>query len=136
MKKRNYDDIINLPYIKSTRHPHMSIHDRAAQFAPFAALSGHGDAVSETARYVDERAELGEDAVLEITESLNYIQNNIKSYPEVLLTYFVPDIRKKGGRYVTEKCHIKKIDNISQVMVLDNDKEIMFDSLLEIHVYN
>ena len=96
--KRNYDDIINLPRHVSDKHPHMSIHDRAAQFAPFAALTGHSEAVSETARYVDEKIDLGEDAIKEIQDALNYIQEHITESPQVTITYFVADGRKRGGR--------------------------------------
>ena len=109
--KRNYDDIINLPRHVSDKHPHMSIHDRAAQFAPFAALPGHSEAVSETARYVDEKIDLGEDAIKEIQDALNYIQEHISESPEVNITYFVADGRKQGGRYITDSTTVKVIND-------------------------
>ena len=136
MMKRNYDDIINLPRHISDKHPHMSIHDRAAQFAPFAALTGHSEAVSETARYVDEKIDLGEDAIKEIQDALNYIQEHITDSPEVTITYFVADGRKRGGRYVTETVRVKRIDDFGEIVYLDNGVIVKFESIFEIAPVN
>ena len=130
--KRNYDDIINLPRHISDKHPHMSIHDRAAQFAPFAALTGHSEAVSETARYVDEKIDLGEDAIKEIQDALNYIQEHISQSPQVTITYFVADGRKQGGRYVTETVKIKYVDNLEQNIRFDNGVCVKFENIFDI----
>ena len=130
--KRNYDDIINLPRHVSDKHPHMSIHDRAAQFAPFAALTGHSEAVSETARYVDEKIDLGEDAIKEIQDALNYIQERISQSPQVTITYFVADGRKRGGRYVTETVKIKYVDNLEQNIRFDNSVCVKFENIFDI----
>ena len=130
--KRNYDDIINLPRHVSDKHPHMSIHDRAAQFAPFAALTGHSEAVSETARYVDEKIDLGEDAIKEIQDALNYIQEHISQSPQVTITYFVADGRKQGGRYVTETVRVKKIDDFGEIVYLGNGVTVKFENIFEI----
>ena len=130
--KRNYDDIINLPRHVSDKHPHMSIHDRAAQFAPFAALTGHSEAVSETARYVDEKIDLGEDAIKEIKDALNYIQEHISQSPQVTITYFVADDRKRGGRYVTETVKIKYVDNLEQNIRFDNGVCVKFENIFDI----
>ena len=132
MMKRNYDDIINLPRHVSDKHPHMSIHDRAAQFAPFAALTGHSEAVSETARYVDEKIDLGEDAIKEIQDALNYIQEHISQSPQVTITYFVADGRKQGGRYVTETVKIKYVDNLEQNIRFDNSVCVKFENIFDI----
>lgn len=132
MMKRNYDDIINLPRHVSDKHPHMSIHDRAAQFAPFAALTGHSEAVSETARYVDEKIDLGEDAIKEIQDALNYIQEHISESPQVTITYFVADDRKRGGRYVTETVKIKYVDNLEQNIKFDNGICVKFENIFDI----
>ena len=132
MMKRNYDDIINLPRHISDKHPHMSIHDRAAQFAPFAALTGHSEAVSETARYVDEKIDLGEDAIKEIQDALNYIQEHISQPPQVTITYFVADDRKRGGRYVTETVKIKYVDNLEQNIRFDNGVCVKFENIFDI----
>ena len=130
--RRNYDDIINLPRRVSDKHPHMSIHDRAAQFAPFAALTGHSEAVSETARYVDEKIDLGEDAIKEIQDALNYIQEHISQSPQVTITYFVADDRKRGGRYVTETVKIKYVDNLEQNIRFDNGVCVKFENIFDI----
>ena len=131
----SYKDIINLPHHVSDKHPHMSIHDRAAQFAPFAALTGHGEAINETARTVDSKIVLGEDAIQEISEKLNYIQNHIKDRQTVIITYFVPDSRKNyGGRYVTTQVIIKRIDDISQSVVCTDGTVIQFGDIFEIEI--
>jgi len=130
-EKNKYQDIIDYNYTGSQRLNKMSVQDRAAQFAPFAALSGHGEAVKETARIVDEKIELGEDAIQEITEKLNYIEANIKDLI-ISITYFVPDSRKYGGRYVTRTTSVKKIDNINRSLILKNGIEINFDNIYDI----
>ena len=134
--RRNYDDIINLPRHVSDKHPHMSTHDRAAQFAPFAALTGHSEAVSETARYVDEKIDLGEDAIKEIQDALNYIQERIYQSPQVTITYFVADDRKRGGRYVTETTTVKVINDLEQLICFDNGLQIKYDNIYEIAILN
>ena len=134
--KRNYDDIINLPRHVSDKHPHMSAHDRAAQFAPFAALTGHSEAVSETARYVDEKIDLGEDAIKEIQDALNYIQEHIAESPQVTITYFVADGRKQGGVYVTETARVKRIDDFGEIVYLDNGVTVKFENIFEIAPVN
>lgn len=132
--RRNYDDIINLPRHVSDKHPHMSIHDRAAQFAPFAALTGHSEAVSETARYVDEKIDLGEDAIKEIQDTLNYIQEHISESPQVTITYFVADDRKHGGRYVTETNTVKTMNDLDKLIYLNNGVQIKYDNIYEISI--
>ena len=132
MMKRNYDDIINLPRHISDKHPHMSIHDRAAQFAPFAALTGHSEAVSETARYVDEKIDLGEDAIKEIQDALNYIQEHISESPEVNITYFVADGRKQGRRYVTETVKAKRINDMEKFICFSSGLTVRYEDILEI----
>ena len=131
----DYQGIINLPRHISKKHPHMSIHDRAAQFAPFTALTGHGEAINETARTVDSKVVLGEDAIQEISEKLNYIQNHIKDRQAVIITYFVPDSRKNyGGRYVTTQVIIKRIDDISQSVVCTDGTVIQLEDISDIDI--
>ena len=131
----DYQGIINLPRHISKKHPHMLIHDRAAQFAPFAALTGHGEAISETARTVDSRIVLGEDAVQEFSEKLNCIQGNIKNGPAVIITYFVPDSRKNyGGRYVTKQTGVKKTDDIKHTISLTDGTEVRYNDILVIEI--
>ena len=95
-----YDDIINLPHHVSPTRQRMSMHDRAAQFAPFAALVGYDDAVAETARLTESRPELDEQEQRIINEKLAYIAEHINEHPEVCIKYFVPDERKSGGAIV------------------------------------
>ena len=90
----NYDDIINLPHHVSKTHPQMSLHDRAAQFSPFAALTGHEEEINESARLTEKKTELDEDEKLRINEKLQFIQNNIDKDIMVTFTYFVPEDRK------------------------------------------
>ena len=96
-----YDDIIHLPHHTSSRHPRMSMADRAAQFSPFAALSGHEDAIRETARLTTERAELSESRKEELNEQLVWLREHPDARERVTVTYFRPDAKKAGGAYVT-----------------------------------
>ena len=100
MKNNSYDDIINLPHPVSKNHPQMPLRDRAAQFAPFAALTGHDAAIKETARLTDERLELSEEVIAQLNEKINIIRNNIGIEQKVSITYFIPDAKKAGGSYV------------------------------------
>ena len=92
-----YDDIIDLPHHVSKVHPQMSIWDRSAQFAPFAALTGHDAAIKETARLTDERLELSDEVIMKLNDQLNMIRDNIGTEQEISITYFVPDEKKSGG---------------------------------------
>ena len=95
-----YDDIINLPHPTSAKHPRMPLSDRAAQFAPFAALSGHSAALVETARLTDQRMELDEDARAALDSKQQLLLERIKERPEITVTWFQPDAKKDGGRYI------------------------------------
>lgn len=127
-----YDDIIDLPHHVSDRHPHMPISDRAAQFAPFAALSGFGDTIEETARVTEERIELDDDQKAELDLKLRMLRELLPQRPEVSIVYFVPDPRKAGGAYVTLSGHIIKMDDFSRVVVMDDGAEIPIDNIFEI----
>ena len=96
-----YDDIIDLPHPTSRKHPRMSLHDRAAQFAPFAALTGHEAAIKETARLTDRKAELSDEMIAELNDQINIIRDNIGTDQIIAVTYFVPDEKKSGGEYMT-----------------------------------
>ena len=104
----NYDDIKHLTRPQyDDLHP-MSMHDRAAQFSPFAALVGYDDAVAETARLTDSRAELTEDEMFELNANLNRLLDSLDEQPQISVTYFVPDEKKSGGKYV-EKVGVVRI---------------------------
>lgn len=113
-----YDDIINLPHPVSARHPQMSMHDRAAQFSPFAALSGYEDAVGEAGRLTCEQIELGEDAKARLDAQLASLAACAR--PWVVITFFVPDSLKEGGEYCTVTGPVKKIDSLARCIWMAN----------------
>ena len=96
-RTNKYDDMIDLPHPTSNKHPRMSIQDRAAIFSPFAALSGHGAAIAETARLTDQRMELDEDTKAELDQRQAVLLEHIGEQPEITVTWFQPDERKEGG---------------------------------------
>ena len=119
-----YDDIIHLPHHQSQVHPRMSLSDRAAQFSPFAALTGYDDAVQETARLTESRIELDENARVLLDERLRLLQINLKEHPFVTFTYFIPDSRKEGGSYFLAAGVIKKLDLLHRTITLYADNGI------------
>ena len=127
-----YDDIINMSHHVSKRHPQMSLEARSAQFAPFAALTGYEDAVSETGRLTSDKIELSEDERVILDRKLKIIQDNIAEEPSVFITYFIPDIFKEGGSYVTINCNLKRIDNITPKEVLDSAKKVLNNSAVQV----
>lgn len=131
MKKdiHNYDDIINMPRHISSKHPQMKIIDRAAQFAPFAALTGHKELINEASRITDSKKELDENQKEILNNKLNYILLNLDKLLEIKITYFQADLKKSGGKYVTVLASIKKIDEYNKVLVLNNGKKIKIDDL-------
>lgn len=132
--EHRYDDIINLPHHQSTERAHMSLHDRAAQFAPFAALSGHEEAIEETARLTDEKIILDESAIEKINEKLYKISQNLSEKWNVTITYFRPDALKKGGAYLTDVGSIKKIDEIEKIVIMDSGMKIKMEQIVGIEV--
>ena len=126
-----YDDIINLPHHVSKKHPQMSLHDRAAQFSPFAALTGHKAAINETARLTDEKQILSEDVIAKLNEQLNLIKENISTDPIVTITYFVPDDRKSGGAYISNTGVVKKINEYNHTVVLTDKTVIPIEQISE-----
>ena len=128
-----YDDIINMPHHVSVKHPHMSMQDRAAQFSPFSALTGHGDAVKETARLTDEKYELTEDEISELNEKLNFLAEHAEERPEITVEYFVPDERKSGGAYIIVTGNFRRIDEYSQSVIFTTGEEILIDDIFSIY---
>jgi len=116
-----YADIIRLPRHVSDHHPQMSLYDRAAQFAPFAALTGYDEMVSEEARLVDRRIELGEEELSELDRKLARLLRLLGrgEKPTVSVTYFIPDPLKAGGRYETVTERIRKVDSVGKKLILD-----------------
>lgn len=127
-----YDDIINLPHHVSTTRPHMAVADRAAQFSPFAALTGYDAAIKETARLTDEKIELDEYMKGALSDRLQIIADRIKEHPEIAITYFLVDKKKDGGTYITASGTVKKIDGLDRVVVLSTGTVIPIDDIISI----
>lgn len=127
-----YDDIINLPHHVSENRPHMSMIDRAAQFSPFAALTGYEDAVKETERLTEQKISLNETEINLLNDKLNFIQENIKSRPIVSITFFVPDNRKNGGSYSTVIGTVKRLDTYEKVIIMTDGNVIPVEDILQI----
>ena len=131
MGSGKYDSIIDLPHYQSSRRPHMSNYDRAAQFSPFAALTGYSDAIRETGRLTEERVELDEDMKEGLDEKLRMLKYQIEEgdYPEAAITYFQPDNRKEGGSYVTVSGRVKKIDGYGQALVMVDGMRVLIKDI-------
>lgn len=130
-----YDDIINLPHHVSSRHPQMSMMNRAAQFAPFAALTGHSAAIEETARLTDEQQELAEEDSDALNQKMAYLRETINEHPTITITYFEPDKKKAGGKYKTIEGQLQNIDDYSQTIVLKSGEVIFLQSILDIQLH-
>ena len=127
-----YDDISNLPHHVSSRHPQMSMMNRAAQFAPFAALTGHAAAIEETARLTDEQHELADEDSEALNQTLAYLRETINEHPTITITYFEPDKKKAGGAYKTIEGQLQNIDDYNQSIVLKSGEAITLKSVLDI----
>ena len=129
-----YDDMIHLPHHTSSRHPRMSMADRAAQFSPFAALSGHEDAIRETARLTTERIELSESRKEELNEQLVWLREHPDARERVTMTYFCPDAKKAGGAYVTVTGAVKKIDEYEKTLWMEDGTVIAIEELSAVEI--
>ena len=127
--KTPYDDIIYLPHHVSQNYPQMSMHDRAAQFAPFAALTGYEASVGETARLTSERRELDPQEAEELNRRLTDLAARLPDHPEVTVEYFVPDDRKAGGAYVTVTGVVRHISIAKRVLVMEDGTEIPMEDV-------
>ena len=128
--EHRYDDIISLPHHVSAARPHMPLYDRAAQFSPFAALSGHEAALRETARLTEEPVELDESGKAVLDEKLQIIKEHIRERPEVIITYFQPDTKKAGGAYVQVTGRVRKLKEFERLIVLCGGTEIPIDEVV------
>lgn len=131
--KKNYDDIINLEHHVSQKHPQMSLDARAAQFAPFAALTGFDELLKEAERLTNERKFINEDLREKLDNKLQIIQKQISVKPTITVTYFVYDLRKQGGSYRTVIGKVKKIDKYKNVVILENKTEIPIEEIIDIN---
>lgn len=127
-----YDDIINLQHHVSTRHPRMSLEQRSAQFAPFAALTGYEGQVKESARLTDKKIEIDEELKTILDMKIQILQNRIKESPEIEITYFVSDRKKDGGEYINKKIIIKKIDKYNQEIITNDNFKIPINEIISI----
>lgn len=129
-----YDDIINLPHHQSKERPHMSLHDRAAQFAPFAALTGHEDAIKETARLTENEMLLDESIKEEINSKINELSEHLSEKQNVSITYFKPDKKKNGGAYLTDIGVVKKIIEAEKILIMDSGMKIQMEQIYGIEI--
>ena len=125
-----YDDIIRLPHPDSPKHPRMSLYDRAAQFSPFAALTGYAGVIRETARLTDRKIELDETMLTALNERYRLLLSVLDTEPEVEITYFVPDERKSGGAYRTVSGVVKKADEFARRLTLTDGTVIPMEDVL------
>ena len=127
-----YDDIINLPHHVSAERPHMPMIDRAAQFKPFAALTGYDAAIVETARLTDAKRELTEEQKEAIGIQLRALRDRLKTDPQVSVTWFVPDSRKVGGAYKTVSGAARRVDETRGVLEMRSGAVIAFDDIISL----
>lgn len=124
-----YNDILHLPHHVSSCRPQMSMRDRAAQFSPFAALTEYDSAINETARLTDRRIELSEDAQEYLDRKLKWIRENLISHPSVTITYFIPDLYKDGGSYVSHTGQVQYVDDVTRVVGMADGTSIPLDDI-------
>lgn len=130
--KNDYSDIIDHPHYVSKTRPQMSELERAAQFSPFAALTGYDAAISETGRLTDEKIELGEETKAVLDMKQQYLLDMISDQPEITVTYFIPDAKKSGGAYVSVTGNLKRIDEYERLMLLTTGEKIPLDDIMDI----
>ena len=127
-----YDEIMGLPHHVSKTRPQMPLSDRAAQFAPFAALTGYDSAIKETGRLTDERIELDEEALTALNRKYQLLIEALDDAPEVTIIYFQPDERKAGGQYVSATGTVKKVDTFGRRILLQDGTRIPLDSVYDL----
>jgi len=132
--KNKYEDIISLPHYISADRKHMSLYDRAAQFSPFAALTGHDEALKETARLTDGEPELDDSEKQIIGEKLQMIIYSMPHETKVSITHFVPDCRKSGGAYITSEGFIKKYDEFTNQIIMSDGSVIIINSIVGVEI--
>ena len=129
---RKYDDIINLPHHVSPTRPQMPMADRAAQFSPFAALTGYDDEIKETARLTDDMIEMNEEALNMLNMKFQMLIDRLNDKPKVTFTYFQPDERKDGGAFLTIEEVVKKVDVFERIVILQDGTKLQMDNVLDI----
>ena len=127
-----YDDMLHLPHLTSARHPRMPISERAAIFSPFAALTGHAGAITETARLTDQKMELDEDTKAELDRRQAILLEHIDEQPEITITWFQPDEKKDGGAYLTTTGRLKKFRELERILLLTDGTEIPLQDVVSL----
>ena len=134
MKNEKYSDIINLPHPDPRTRPRMSLSDRAAQFAPFAALTGFDDAIGETGRVVEQPIILAQDALEELDSAIRKIQDTIETQPEAEVVWFRPDSRKAGGCIHSARGRVKQVDIPGQLLLFADGKSVPLKEITSIRL--
>ena len=129
---KNYKDILHRPRPVSKKHPQMPMIDRAAQFAPFAALTGHSAAIEETQRQTDRRIDLDEYEKEILGNKLRFLEENLDQEYELIITYYRPDDKKDGGAYLEASGVIKKMDPYHRSLILTDGSQIPIDEIISI----
>ena len=130
--RKKYADIIDLPHHQSNTRPKMSNYDRAAQFSPFAALTGHADSIKETARLTDEYSEPSEEMKAIMNEKILFLMEQLENQPEITITFFKPDEKKQGGAYITITGVVKKIKTYERQIQMTTGDLIPIDMIFGI----
>ena len=133
---KKYAAIAGVPHHVSRVHPQMSMEDRAAQFSPFAALTGYGDVILETQRLTDEKVELDEEALALLDEKYQILMCRMEEQPVVQITYFQPDERKEGGSYVTVTGVVRRVDDVMKKITMQDGNEIEMGKILNVEYEN
>ncbi len=131
-----YDDIIHLSHPVSRTRKRMSMIDRAAQFSPFAALTGYDAAIREAGRLTENPIDLGMDAEAILNEKIRLFAQNLEKRPQISVTYFVPDTRKSGGSYVTVTGAVRKIDPYEETLLMEDGTAVRFRRIYDISMEN
>lgn len=131
MNMKDYSKIINLPHHQSATRKRMSNYDRAAQFAPFAALTGHDEAIKETARLTDDYMEMGEDRLGELSAKIQLLIDKLSEQSEITVVYFIPDERKSGGSYAEKTGIVRIIDEYERKLVFYDGDKILIDRVTD-----
>lgn len=132
--KDRYAYMYDMDYKKSAKRKHMTMTERAAQFGAFRALTGYEDAIDETGRITDEWLEPDEYEKEQLDIKLRYIKDNIDSMPQVIMTYFTPDVRKKGGKYFTKNARVKRLREYERRVVFIDGEEVPIDFITSIEI--
>lgn len=129
-----YGEIMGLPHHVSKTRPQMPMSDRAAQFAPFAALTGYDSAIKETGRLTNERIELDEDALTALNVKYQFLMDALDEESEIKITYFKPDERKAGGEYVSAIGAVKKVDDFERLITMQDGTRIPMDNVYDMSI--